>query len=360
MSAGRGAHTLHEIRSQAEAWDGTLARIDRDAAELGALLACAEEIIVAGCGSGFNVAYAVAPVLQRATGKSCRAAHASDLVIHPDSFLSRSHETLVMVYSRSGATTESVMAMDTAQAAGHKVLAVVCYAASPMATDADAVLVLAEAVEQSVTTTRSFTAMVLAGHYLAAVAARDEVARRAMRELPALVAARMADFEALGKQISEDPAIAKYAFLGSGARYGLAREAQLKVKEMVLLPADSYVSLDYRHGPMSNVDEGMLVTVLGSQAGQGYDADLIRDMKGLGGQVFALFNRSRAGAACADYRLDLDVALGDDQGDVLYMPALQFLATYKSLAVGCDPDHPRHLSHHVELTEGDGLQSRGE
>jgi len=42
------------------------------------------------------------------------------------------------------------------------------------------------------------------------------------------------------------------------------------------------------------------------------------------------------------------------------VPTLQFLVTYKSLAVGCDPDHPRHLSRHVQLTEGDGLQSRGE
>jgi glucosamine 6-phosphate synthetase-like amidotransferase/phosphosugar isomerase protein len=37
--------------------------------------------------------------------------------------------------------------------------------------------------------------------------------------------------------------------------------------------------------------------------------------------------------------------------DILYMPALQFMAYYKSLDVGCDPDNPKNLSYHVELRQ---------
>jgi glutamine---fructose-6-phosphate transaminase (isomerizing) len=358
MSADRGIHTLNEIRSQAEAWEGTMSRIDSRASELGALIGQAEEIVVAGCGSGCNIAHAVAPVLQKASAKTCRAVHSSEIFTYPHSFLNRDRKTLAIVFSRSGTTTESVMATHAAKAAGHKTLAIVCLGRSPMAKDADAALVLEEAVEQSVTTTRSFTAMVLAGYYLAHLAAGNGEACRELGTLPGLVRARMAGFESLGKAVSENPDIAKYAFLGSGSRYGLAREAQLKVKEMVLLPADSYVSLDYQHGPMSNVDERMLVTVLASDAGQIYDAELVRNMKRLGGKVFVLCNRSQAAcAADADYRLDLDVALGDDLRDVLYMPALQFLATYKSLAVGCDPDNPKNLSYFVALEHTDARRS---
>jgi len=158
-------------------------------------------------------------------------------------------------------------------------------------------------------------------------------------------------FHQIGRQISDDKQIAKYAFLGSGSYYGLAREAQLKVKEMVLLPADSYVSLDYQHGPMSNVDEHMLVTVMVSDAGKSYDLELAKNMKSLGGKLFVICDEDgRDFADCADYLLPLNTGLGDGIRDILYMPALQFMAYYKSLAVGCDPDNPKNLSYHVELT----------
>jgi len=86
--------------------------------------------------------------------------------------------------------------------------------------------------------------------------------------------------------VSEDGDIVKYALLATGSMYGLAREAQLKIKEMVLLPSDSYVSLGLQHGPMSNVDGGMLLTMLASAPGLSYEREVARNMKALGGKVF--------------------------------------------------------------------------
>ena len=99
---------------------------------------------------------------------------------------------------------------------------------------------------------------------------------------------KMSLFHRIGKKISSDRQIKKYAFVGSGSYYGLAREAQLKIKEMVLLPSDSYISLDYQHGPMSNVDKNMLVTIMVSDSGMKYDIELAGNMKSLGGRVFIM------------------------------------------------------------------------
>lgn len=347
-----GVHTLAEIKSQADSWAGVFARVDDQAERLKPLCTEADEVVVTGCGSGFNIANAVAPVFQRISGKTCRPVHASDLMLNPDAFLNPGRTTLAIGYSRSGDTTESVAALARAAQTGAATVAVVCFERSRMAQSADVALVLEEAIEKSITTTRSMTAMVLTGYYLAATSSGNETVCADLKRLPAIARQRMDVFHALGQQMGNDCSIRKYAFLGSGGYYGLAREAQLKIKEMVLLPSDAYVSLDYQHGPMSNVDEQMLVTILVSDVGAAYDLALARKMKSLGGKVLVLCDRDTQGFAdVADYLVELNTGLSDGVRDILYMPVMQFMAYYRSLSVGCDPDRPKNLLYHVELDE---------
>jgi glucosamine--fructose-6-phosphate aminotransferase (isomerizing) len=345
-----GKHTLAEIRSQADSWDAVFMRIDRDGENFKDIFNRAEEILFAGCGSAFNISHAVAPFFQLLSGKTCRAVHSSDLLIFPDEFISRSRKTMVIMYSRSGDTTESVMALEKAKHSGAFVLSVVCFSKSRMAAEAHVALVLEEAVEKSVTTTRSLTSMVLAGYYLAGVCTGNDSACQELKKLPDIARGKMASFEETGRKIGRDQGINKYAFVGSGSYYGLAREAQLKVKEMVLLPSDSYVSLDYQHGPMSNVDPHMLVTVMVSDAGRSYDLTLARNMKNLGGKVFVLCDRGgQEFHGYTDYIVELNSGLGDGIRNILYMPAIQFMAYYRSLLEGQDPDNPKNLDYYIDL-----------
>ena len=181
-----GQHTLRETRNSASAWEGVFPRIDNQAAALQELWDAAEEIVVSGCGSGLNIAHAVAPFCQRLSGKTCRAVHASDLMLNRDAFLNPSRRTLAITYSRSGSTSESVRAQQAAAEAGAATLAVTCFGDSPMAHAADIVLVLEEAHEESITTTQSLTAMVLTGYYLAAVCTGQQDIIDGLQSLPAL------------------------------------------------------------------------------------------------------------------------------------------------------------------------------
>jgi glutamine---fructose-6-phosphate transaminase (isomerizing) len=348
----QGDATFNEIRSQADSWDGTMARVDRISDRLKKLIQGVEEVVFAGCGSALNVSFAVSPYFQEILGLTCRAVHSSDLVLNPDMFINSKRSTLAIVYSRSGSTTESAMAVRKAKDRGCRTLAIVCFADSPMAREADEAIVLEEAVEKSVTTTRSLTSMVLAGNYLAAVCRDNRPLCESYKTLPGKAREMMSRFEEEGKKLSENPNLKKYAFLGSGTYYGLAREAQLKIKEMVLLPSDSYISLDYQHGPMSNVDSGMLVTILVSDAGRDYDLSLAGKMKELGGTVLVICDKGGAGfSGKADFLVELDTGLGDGVRNILYMPVLQFMAAYKSLATGNDPDNPKNLFYYVKVEE---------
>ena len=349
----KGIHTISEIESQADSWVGVIKRIDKKENDIKALFDKAEEILFTGCGSAFNISNAVAPICQKITGKTSRPVHASDLMINPDSFLNPGKSTLVIDYSRSGDTTESVAALFSAKKANASTISITCFADCKMAKMADVAFVLEEAVEKSVATTRSLTAMVLSGYYIAAKFANNKSVCEQLKTLPDIGRERMVFFHELGRKIGNDEQIKKYAFLGSGSYYGLAREAQLKIKEMVLLPSDSYLSLDYQHGPMSNVDENMLVTIMVSDAGEVYDFELAENMKKLGGKVLILCDKDNLGFnKVADYVLELNTTLGDGIRDILYMPTIQFMAYYRSLSVGCDPDKPNNLFYYVKLNSG--------
>ena len=96
----------------------------------------------------------------------------------------------------------------------------------------------------------------------------------------------------------------------------------------------------------------MLVTVLVSDSGMKYDAELAGNMKSLGGKVFTICDRNGENFKnISDYIIEPDTGLGDGVRDILYMPALQYMAYYKSISVGYDPDNPKNLSYHVELSD---------
>ncbi len=162
----------------------------------------------------------------------------------------------------------------------------------------------------------------------------------------------MGAFRDLGKNIGENTELEKYAFVGSGPFFGQAHESQLKIKEMVLLPVDAYPTFDFRHGPQSNVDPQMLVTVFLSDSAQAEEGKFLRDMKSHGGVTWAICDRADDKIReNADYLLEINSGLSELARGVLYMPAVQYMATYRSLSRGLNPDQPRNVTYWVDTSE---------
>jgi glucosamine--fructose-6-phosphate aminotransferase (isomerizing) len=159
----------------------------------------------------------------------------------------------------------------------------------------------------------------------------------------------MADFEDAGKRIGQRQELERYAFVGNGPFYGVARECQLKVKEMTLLPVDAYPLFDFRHGPQSNVDERMLVTAFMSDTAMDEEIQFIMDMKAFGGNTWAICERAKE-ALQADSILELNSGVSQLARAPLYLPAVQLMAYYLSLSRGLNPDKPERLSYWVDIT----------
>jgi glucosamine--fructose-6-phosphate aminotransferase (isomerizing) len=342
---------LAEILNQPEAWAATLEIVRSRAARLQELARGIDEVIFTGCGSGLNASVAIAPCFQLVTGIRARAVPAAEIVFYPETVLAPQGRYLVVPISRSGSTTEVVMAQKAAGELGIPTLAITCYLGSPLARESSEALVLELANEASVTTTQSLTSMILCGQAMAGAVAGDNAYLSQLAELPALGRDLIDPAHELGRRIAEAPGIDRYAFVASGPLRGLARECQLKIKEMVLAPSDSYPLLDFRHGPKSNVNEQMLVTLLAGDRTRRVEIEFLHEMKGLGGKLFVTCDEADVElAASADYLFEAGSGLPDFARSILQILPVHFLAYYKSLAVGLSPAVPVNLSYWVETT----------
>jgi glucosamine--fructose-6-phosphate aminotransferase (isomerizing) len=351
---GSGNNTFQEIITQPAAWQAALDVVSAQQGNLKKLWADGQfsEILVTGCGSTYYLSLAVAPLLQQQLGIRARAVPGSELLFFPDTVMPATENSLLLTISRSGRTTETIQATQQYQDSQRgKVLNIGCYKDTELVVLSDLALVVSEGEEQSVVQTRSFSAMLLAAQ--AAVAAlKDEQQLQAMQQLPAYGERLIAAHHDLARQLGQDTRFERVYFLGSGLQYGLACEANLKMKEMSLSFSEAFHFMEFRHGPMSMVNEHTLVVGLLSEAARVHELTVLREMRALGAQTLVLTEQPVTEQE-ADYQVWFHSGLPEACRSVLYMPVLQLFGFYRAIARGQNPDHPHNLTAVVVLEPGD-------
>jgi glucosamine--fructose-6-phosphate aminotransferase (isomerizing) len=344
------SHTYDEIKGQPDAWAATLPAAreawSRIAPEL--TLEPGLRLLLVGCGTSLYLAQAAAQAMQEVTGHQAAAVPGSEVFLSPASTIPAGAPVLAFVISRSGETSEAILAAEHLARAGAAVVAVTCRPQSPLARAAAHVVGLPHADERSVVMTQSFTSMLLALQAIAAAIAGDAALAAQLDRLPELGRTGMAAAEATAEQLGRNLELESFIFLGLGPSYGLAQEATLKLKEMTQLVCEAYNPLEFRHGPISVVRPGTAVVLLEGERERDYIADVQRDVSGHGAHVAALAPYAIDGA---DTSLTLPAGLGDVARGVLYLPALQLLAYRRATTLGLDPDRPRHLEQVVVLEQ---------
>ena len=132
-----------------------------------------------------------------------------------------------------------------------------------------------------------------------------------------------------------------FVYLGGGALYGLANEGALKLMEMSLSFSQAYHPLEYRHGPVSLVDERSLVVML-------YQADPLEESK-LAHELQCKDANVIGIGGPGD--LSLEIESSDDAiRGLIALPILQWLGERVAQSKGLDTRAPRHLTKVVVLT----------
>jgi glutamine---fructose-6-phosphate transaminase (isomerizing) len=343
----RGTHTYTEIMSQPEAWADALNMVEKGKNSLEKIFAAEyDQVLFTGCGSTYYLSLAAAALFQEMTGKLARAVPGGELLLNPDTVVGRASsptcKTLLVAVSRSGSTTETVRAVEQFKKRNlGPVVAVTNYGTEPLAGLADLPLVIEKGQEESVAQTRSFASMYVATTALTLVAAGAESLRGEMGKLPDAGAKLLAKYEPVAREFGENLAADRFYFLGSGGRYGLACEVNLKMKEMTLTHSEPFHFLEFRHGPMSMVTENAVVVGLLSEKNFSHEQTVLNEMRAKGGNILSL---AEAGAKVA-----FESGIPESARNVLYLPILQLMAFYRSMAKGLNPDRPNNLTAVVKL-----------
>jgi tagatose-6-phosphate ketose/aldose isomerase len=354
-------HTLREIVQQPFTWletvegsaawrdllDGAVARVTGDGRP--------GTIVFTGSGSSLYAGECLSPALQARLRIPVHAVPGGEVLTHPSGCLPPQGPALVVSLARSGNSPESCGVLDSLHDAPEDLhhLVITCNRHGRLATRyrddprVTTVVLNDKTCDRSLVMTSSFTNMVLAGRLLGLT--RDFEAYRALGGTVARLGAEilLRHAASLARVARGDYRSAVY--LGSGCRYGSAREGALKMLEMtaghVTTFPETYLGL--RHGPMAGVGTGALVVCFLSEdpVARAYEVDLVRelDRKKLGARKVLVGDRVPADLAGADdVVVDLPGldALGDEGAPVLDVLVGQLLAFFRCLALGLRPDMP--------------------
>jgi glucosamine--fructose-6-phosphate aminotransferase (isomerizing) len=233
-------HTYTEIKSQPQAWQNALDVTSTLAANIQELTDRYDRVIFSGCGSTYYLSLAGAALYQQLTGKPARAVPGSELLFNSSTVLEKDAPTLLVAISRSGTTSETLRAVEHFKRSQKGEVIAISNYDTDLAALADLSILLPAGQEESVAQTRSFASMYVAVTALSAAAARRNDLSGAISALPEVGQRLMAKYEDLAKALGEDLSRDRFYFLGSGSRYGLACEGNLKMKEMTLTHSEPF------------------------------------------------------------------------------------------------------------------------
>lgn len=286
-------------------------------------------IVFVGCGTSYNLAQTLAASFNLA-GRQAMAVAGAEWVLHRRAYLADRTDLCVIGLSRSGASTETVRAIRESAEAGMDTFAITCADSSAVIDAAERPIFVETHPDEGIVMTCSASLMLLVGLRMAGLNFDDGVVSAAE--------------EALGVMAEKGSEIiagrSHFVYLGAGAFYGVAAEGALKLQEMSLSYSQFFHPLEYRHGPISLLDERTLVILLYNAQTREQEELVARDVQAKGAAVVGF---GGAGDLVVEIR---DPGLG---AALIMLPALQLFGEQVALAKNIDTTRPRHLTKVVTL-----------
>jgi glucosamine--fructose-6-phosphate aminotransferase (isomerizing) len=321
------------------------------------LLSTADRIVITGAGSSYYLAQSVAAAARSVLHRPVIAAPLSELILRPDGVLSSpagewgggetgAREPVVII-SRSGATSEAVTVVERMRTTGHPTVAVTCRAGSRLAGLADVTLVSPAGDETAIVMTRSFASMLALLLGVVAAIGGDEALQADLGRVPERWGEAVAA-GVVGRRLGATD-WSRVVVLGGGPAYGIAAEWTLKLTETSQVPAHAYEPLEFRHGPISVCEPGMLVVGLVGGPGAGDEIAVVEQAARLGATTWLIARDDAEARGSSGESSPVGGGLHPMARLPLLVHPAHALALSLAITRGCDPDAPRHLGQVVIL-----------
>ena len=267
--------------------------------------------------------------------------------------------TLLIVVSQSGETSDTLAALKESKRRGAKTLAITNVVGSSIAREADQVVYTWAGPEIAVASTKAYTTQIVLFFMLAIYMAelkgtispaRTAELTRRLQAIPAQVSETLSDVEPIKTFAKQYGFNEDVFYIGRGLDYAVSLEGALKLKEISYIHAEAYAAGELKHGTLALIVEGVPVIVLATQRNV-YEKTLsnIKEVKARDAIVIGI-------AAQGDKELQkyVDHVIHVPATDELIMPILsvvplQLLSYYAAITRGCDVDKPRNLAKSVTV-----------
>lgn len=314
------------------------------------------KIVIVACGSAYHAGMTGKYVLEGMARIPVEVDLASEFR-YRDPILAEG--ILVIVVSQSGETADSLAALREAKKKGCKVLGIVNVVGSSIAREADNVLYTWAGPEIAVATTKAYSCQLTALYLLAmrfayarGAISESELAEMIedLKKLPAQVEMLLSHKDRIQKFANRYLAARSIFFIGRGIDYAISLEGSLKLKEVSYIHSEAYAAGELKHGTISLIEEGTLVTAVLTQEDL-YKKMLsnMEEVKTRGAFVMAVTNEGNLDVEkAADYVVYIPETNRFFTNSLAIVP-LQLFGYYVAVGRGCDVDKPRNLAKSVTV-----------
>lgn len=336
-----GNVTFGEIMSQPERWREALELLEasyttiRTAWDQNQY----ERVLLTGCGSTYYLGVIGASLFKAQMDIDAAAYTASELMLYPEAYLKSNKRTLLICLSRSSETRETVEAARLFKKYGNgHVVVITNHSENPLAQEADFLLQIDSAREESRVQTRSFSSMAITLHALIQKLVAPDKENK-LDQLPEIVERLLSDYAQTAKEWGSIASIRQFIFLGSGALYGVAAEAMLKTAELSRLPCTIYHTLEVLHGPRYTVNHNTMVIALVNESLMEEEIRTLDDLRKRGAKILSVVESDPNNQLSKlGYVIELQSGLPLLDRVILYLPILQLIAFHQARLHGFDPD----------------------
>lgn len=349
------SYTYREIMTQVESWKKVYGDVvgEKVSLNLNIFSDNYDETIFFGCGSSYNLSQSASFFTKSLfDGRSCFALPSSELLINTDIYINKDKKYLIIGFSRSGETTESINVVKLLKDRQNVTsLTFSCKEDNTISKFSDYNFICRGAAEKSIAMTVSFSSMLI-GYCLMLVKLLDK--KEMLEEFKYLIDYLNENISRLYTDIENylnNNSFSSYFVLGSGLNYGLAVEADLKMKEMSQVPSYSYHLHEFNHGPKSLITKESLCLNLTWSKNLFKNEEIIKEILNLGSKVLLV---GRKDINITDSK-DINYLLSDSNfkfdiiKSFINIPVFQILAYIKTIRENLDPDNPKNLDYTIVI-----------
>ncbi len=248
---------------------------------------------------------------------------------------------MVLAISQSGMSTDTLLVMENAKAAGALTVAVTNNPTSPLARMAHYHINLNAGVEESVSATKTFLGQ-LTAMYMLANALSDAPAKMNISELPPILEDFIAEENDKIRAFAEETKdLNNFIILTRGLTQCVSSELSLKMMEICYKLSRPFSTAEFMHGPISIVEEGTKVIMLAPDSEMTSEfIDMTARLNLLGADVVSVTDIDDvARMSVASLRMP---SVKGMFVPFVYTMAIELYVAYVAEALGINPDTPRN------------------